>query len=244
MYLASGKWHLGLNCKQYGDFCHHPLKQGFDYFYGLPLTNFRNFDEAYSIDQASKRNPKFWPAFYAYSIGTFVTIFVLLWLKTIKVLKAMFLLILIMAPAIVVGYFFWHFAHIREREGIVMRNFDIVQQPVDLTNFTHRLLHEVNNYLNQRYQDNQPFLLVVSWIQVHTALHASALHRGKSVHGRYGDEVEEMDWSIGQVLKTLDKLGMTDNTFVYMTSDNGGHVEERLYNEFGPQGGWNGIYSG
>lgn len=42
-----------------------------------------------------------------------------------------------------------------------------------------------------------PFLLLLSYIHVHTALYASSSFRGKSKHGIYGDAVEEMDWSVG-----------------------------------------------
>ena len=83
----------------------------------------------------------------------------------------------------------------------------------------------------------------MSWIQVHTALHSTAPFKGRSAHGRYGDEVEEMDWSVGEILKSLDNLGLTDNTFVYFTSDHGGHLEEKgAHGE--QEGGWNGIYRG
>ena len=45
MILFSGKWHLGLSCHEYGDNCHHPLNQGFDYYYGMPLSNMRDFGD-------------------------------------------------------------------------------------------------------------------------------------------------------------------------------------------------------
>ena len=41
----SGKWHLGLNCDHFGDNCHHPLNQGFDYYYGMPLSNYRTLGD-------------------------------------------------------------------------------------------------------------------------------------------------------------------------------------------------------
>eukprot|EP00058_Branchiostoma_floridae_P020949 XP_002606439.1 hypothetical protein BRAFLDRAFT_67691 [Branchiostoma floridae] len=59
--------------------------------------------------------------------------------------------------------------------------------------------------------------------------------------GCFGNDtirVEEMDWSVGVVMATLERLGMTDDTFVYFTSDNGGHIES------GDKGGSNGIYKG
>lgn len=44
-----------------------------------------------------------------------------------------------------------------------------------------------------------PFLLVLSYLHVHTALYASEDFKGKSKHGLYGDAVEEMDWSVGML---------------------------------------------
>ena len=90
---------------------------------------------------------------------------------------------------------------------------------------------------------HQPFLLVMSFVQAHTALFNNDLFRHHSVHGRYGDNLEEMDWSVGEVLKSLKKLGLENNTFVYLTSDNGGHVEE-FTDDGEREGGWNGIFKG
>ena len=67
---------------------------------------------------------------------------------------------------------------------------------------------------------------------------------GKSAHGVYGDEVEEMDWSTGRMLDKLEELGMTDDTLVYFSSDNGGHHEEFNIVTQQVEGGHNGIFSG
>ena len=56
-------------------------------------------------------------------------------------------------------------------------------------------------------------------------------------------QVMEMDWSVGQILDTLGRLGMHDDTLVLFTSDHGGHVEE-LGKRGDRQGGHNGIYRG
>lgn len=66
---------------------------------------------------------------------------------------------------------------------------------------------------------------------------------GKSQHGKYGDSVLEMDAAVGQILTHLQKIGQQDNTFVYFTSDNGGHLEERNL-KGQPEGGSNGIFHG
>ncbi|GAB0178665.1 steryl-sulfatase [Grus japonensis] len=94
----------------------------------------------------------------------------------------------------------------------------------------------------QRYTD-APFLLVLSYLHVHTALYASKNFRGKSKHGLYGDAVEEMDWSVGQVLDVLEKYNLSDKTLVYFTSDQGAHVEE-ISSSGEVHGGYNGIYKG
>ena len=94
-----------------------------------------------------------------------------------------------------------------------------------------------------RHKDEKPFLLYMSWIQVHTALVPSKEFAGGSAHGAYGDSVEEMDWSVGEILNSLDQLGLADNTFVYFSSDQGGHLEE-IGNDGSLHGGWNGIYRG
>ena len=53
----------------------------------------------------------------------------------------------------------------------------------------------------------------------------------------------ELDWSVGEILGAIDRLGMRDSTFVLFTSDHGGHVEERG-KDGDVQGGHNGIYKG
>ena len=61
--------------------------------------------------------------------------------------------------------------------------------------------------------------------------------------GKYGDEVEEMDWGVGEILKAIDRLRLTDDTFVVFSSDHGGHLEERG-RAGNVEGGHNGIYRG
>ena len=59
----------------------------------------------------------------------------------------------------------------------------------------------------------------------HIPLGASQDFKGKSAYGPYGDAIEEIDWSTGQILATLKELGLDDNTLVVFTSDNGPWVE-------------------
>ncbi|MBN8719821.1 MAG: sulfatase [Sediminibacterium magnilacihabitans] len=67
----------------------------------------------------------------------------------------------------------------------------------------------------------RPFFLYLAHAMVHVPIAASAKFRGKSGAGLFGDVMEEVDWSIGTVMKTLEEQGLTKNTLVIFTSDNG-----------------------
>lgn len=68
---------------------------------------------------------------------------------------------------------------------------------------------------------NHPFFLYLAHSMPHVPLAASAKFRGKSIGGLYGDVMEEIDWSVGEIMKTLEATGLTKNTLIIFTSDNG-----------------------
>jgi len=68
---------------------------------------------------------------------------------------------------------------------------------------------------------DQPFYLYFAHNAVHTPIYPGAAFAGKSQNGRFGDWVEEVDWSVGQVLDTLRAQGLDKDTLVVFTSDNG-----------------------
>ncbi|MEN9686458.1 MAG: hypothetical protein RLZZ28_2244 [Bacteroidota bacterium] len=68
---------------------------------------------------------------------------------------------------------------------------------------------------------NKPFFLYLAHSMPHVPIAASSKFRGKSGEGLYGDVMEEIDWSVGEVMKTLETNGLTKNTLVIFTSDNG-----------------------
>jgi arylsulfatase A len=72
-----------------------------------------------------------------------------------------------------------------------------------------------------RSNKEHPFFLYLAHAMPHVPIHASDAFRGKSKAGLYGDAAEELDWSVGQVLDTLDLLGLSDKTLVIFSSDNG-----------------------
>lgn len=66
-----------------------------------------------------------------------------------------------------------------------------------------------------------PFFLYFAHTFPHRPLFASESFRGRSAGGLYGDVVQELDWSVGEVLAALDRRGIADDTLVVFTSDNG-----------------------
>ncbi|QUE49366.1 sulfatase [Luteolibacter ambystomatis] len=72
----------------------------------------------------------------------------------------------------------------------------------------------------RRHKD-KPFFLYLPHSMVHIPLHVSDKFRGKSGHGLFGDVVEEVDWSVGQVLDELKRSGIDGHTLVMFCSDNG-----------------------
>ena len=68
---------------------------------------------------------------------------------------------------------------------------------------------------------DRPFFLYLPHSMPHVPLHVSDKFRGKSRQGLYGDVIEEIDWSVGQVMAALKQHGLDDNTLVLFTSDNG-----------------------
>lgn len=75
----------------------------------------------------------------------------------------------------------------------------------------------------------QPFFLYFAPNAVHEPVVPNARFTG-STYGKYGDFINELDWSVGQVLATLDRLKLAENTLVIFTSDNGGETEETNVN--------------
>ncbi len=71
----------------------------------------------------------------------------------------------------------------------------------------------------------QPFFLYLAHNLPHIPVGASENFKGKSAGGPYGDTIEEIDWSCGEIFKTLRALDIDDDTLVVFTSDNGPWIE-------------------
>ena len=108
----------------------------------------------------------------------------------------------------------------------LMRNGEVLESPTDLNLITQRYTEEAVSFL-ERHRD-RPFFLYLSHTMPHVPLGASSEFRGRSVRGLYGDVIEEIDWSVGVVLDTLERLDLENNTLVVFTSDNGPWIEGHL----------------
>jgi arylsulfatase len=102
---------------------------------------------------------------------------------------------------------------------VLMHNTDVVEQTADLSTLTARYTEQARKFIAQ--SKGSPFFLYMPHTFPHIPLEASARFRGKSAEGLYGDVVEEIDWSVGQVAEALKQYGLEQNTLVMCTSDNG-----------------------
>jgi len=76
---------------------------------------------------------------------------------------------------------------------------------------------------------DRPFFLYYPVVNVHFPVTPNPRFQGRSEAGMYGDFVAEFDWAVGEILNTLDRLGLTEKTIVFLTSDNGATAEAASY---------------
>lgn len=101
----------------------------------------------------------------------------------------------------------------------LMRDDKIVERPADQHTLTRRYTEEAVKFI--KANRDRPLFLYLAHTMPHVPLFTSKGFQGKSKRGLYGDVVEELDWSVGQILDTLKSEGLDENTIVVFTSDNG-----------------------
>ena len=102
---------------------------------------------------------------------------------------------------------------------VLMRDTQVIEDPAQLDSLTKRYTEQATRFIRESKESS--FFLYMPHTFPHIPLAASPAFRGKSAEGLYGDVVEEIDWSVGEVLGALKSNSLDDNTLVLFSSDNG-----------------------
>jgi len=114
----------------------------------------------------------------------------------------------------------------------LMRGLQVVQRPADQTTITKRYTEEAVKHIESH--SDEPFFIYLAHNLPHVPLFRSPEFAETSRRGLYGDVIEEIDWSVGQIISALQKKQLQDNTLVVFTSDNG---PWKVYNAQGGSAG-------
>lgn len=118
----------------------------------------------------------------------------------------------------------------------LMRDGQELERPAEQSTITKRYTDESVKFIKSH--KTKPFFLYLAHSMPHIPLFNSKEFAGKSDRGLYGDIIEEIDWSVGQLFKTLRAEGLDKNTYVVFTTDNGPWLT------FGENGGSAGLLYG
>ncbi len=95
----------------------------------------------------------------------------------------------------------------------------VIELDPDQSQFTRRFTERAVRFI-ERHAD-RPFFLYLPHVMPHVPIFASEKFKGRSALGLYGDVMEELDWSVGEILATLRRLRLDERTLVIFFSDNG-----------------------
>jgi arylsulfatase A len=106
----------------------------------------------------------------------------------------------------------------------LLRNETVIQAQPDQRGITERYTDEALQFINKN-QDG-PFFLYLAHMYVHVPLFVPQQFLERSKNGAYGGAVECIDWSMGILMDHLEQLGLSDNTLIVFTSDNGSRARD------------------
>ena len=101
----------------------------------------------------------------------------------------------------------------------LIENEKVIELNPDLSQLTKRYTEKTLWFIDKN--KDHPFFIYLAHNMPHVPLFASAKFKGKSKRGLYGDVVEEIDWSVGEIVKKLKEDNIYENTIMIFTSDNG-----------------------
>ncbi len=117
---------------------------------------------------------------------------------------------------------------------LLYRNENALKEIIDQSNLTKEITTESINFI-EKNKDN-PFFLYIAHPQPHVPLFVSEDFEDLTGNGLYADVITEIDYSVGRVLDKIEEIGLTENTIVVFTSDNGPWLS------YGNHSGSSGIY--
>ncbi len=107
-----------------------------------------------------------------------------------------------------------------DMEAVVyLRGNEVVDEAVDQRQNVKTYTQEALQFIEAHQEE--PFFLYLPHAMPHVPIYASEEFQGTSQRGLYGDVIQEMDWSVGQIVSKLQALGLEENTMLVFTSDNG-----------------------
>ena len=112
--------------------------------------------------------------------------------------------------------------YVQTDEPLVMyRDTTVAEYPVDQDSLTVKYTAEALRFIRAHANGEQPFFFYLAYNMPHLPIHTTKEFFGSSNAGLYGDVIQTIDWSVGQVLQALEDQGLAENTIVFFASDNG-----------------------
>jgi len=99
-------------------------------------------------------------------------------------------------------------------KGLMVKDWSLEQVMPEIT-------RKAISYINKASEQGQPFFLYFPLTAPHDPIAPTKQFKGTSQAGLYGDYVQEIDWTVGQILEALERKNLDENTLVIFTSDNG-----------------------
>ena len=172
-----------------------PTRHGFDYWYGVPYSNDMDWTGEPTFDeslqQQATRTPEEAQAAVADRLRK--------WLNPKNE--------------------YWNVPVIRSVRTADGFEDEVVQRPAIQKDLTKNYTEEALAFIER--SQAKPFLLYLPYSMPHTPIFRSDAFIDHSLAGRYGDVIEELDWSVGEIVAKLRQLELAENTLVVFTSDNG-----------------------